>query len=181
MVVRDLRARRGQYGQQRGLADIGETHQPHIRDGLELERHAGTLPWSRRAAKTGAPAVERARSARCLCRPCRRSEPCSARPVLEEIGKQPPRFGLLYNRAHGHFYDEILAAFARAVAPRAVRAVLRAEMLLNLNSASVVRFFVREEDDIPALAAVAAVGSAVGHITSRGGRTPRRCRPHPLL
>ena len=53
MVVGDLRVRVGDHGEQRALAHVGEAHEPHVGQQLQLQQYAVALPGQARLGKAG--------------------------------------------------------------------------------------------------------------------------------
>ncbi len=123
MVIRNFRMRTGHHGKQRGFSHIGEAHQAHIRQQLQLQNHLMAL-----AGQT------------CLGKPGRLpgggSKPLVAPAASTALGQDKillvghivddlAGFCVPYHRAQGHKDNQVVAIAALHVAALAVAAGLR--------------------------------------------------------
>ena len=161
VVVRDLRLSRTDHRNQRGLADIGEPDQAHIRDQFQLQGHLQILAGHTRLCKfghlTGGAGKMRIAAAApaALCH--------SDRCVVGQVCNDQTRSRILDDRAQRHLDDQIfgictvaqpgtaLAAFGCSILALIAEVHQRAEVIIH------------HKDDVAALAAVAAVRAACGH------------------
>ena len=165
-VVGDARARGGDAAQQRGLAGVGQTDQPDVREQLEREAHAprpaglarrgvvGRLPGRRREARVAAAAAPAVRGHVAL----------AGRGQVGEQGRVVRRVGVPQHGADGHAHHRVLAVGAGALVAAAGAAALGADLGLVLLVAQRRESGVGQEHDVAALAAVAAGRSAARHV-----------------
>jgi hypothetical protein len=64
----------------------------------------------------------------------------------------------------GHGEHDVLAVSATAAAPLAVTAAPGGETALSPESAKIAQACIRDDDDVPAVAAVTSVGAALGNV-----------------
>ena len=143
VIIGDLRPRLGHFGKQRGLAHVGKSHQPDVRNGFQFQNHFARLRLFARLGKMRrmAPAGNETRVA---LAPAAADEHGLFLPVLKNIRNDVSALFVLYHRAEGHFEKKSFAVLAEAVFRAAPLAVF-------------------DERHVAAPAAVAAVGPAVHH------------------
>ena len=161
-VVGDLGLGRGDGGDQRRLADVREPHEGHIGDQLQLEpqpallAHLALLGERRRPAPVRQePGVAPPASA------AGRGHPAVAfvHEVGEHLPARAPHHGALGNRN-----DQVAARRAVALLAHAVGAVGRPPMRVVLEAEQRSDVAVGHQPDVATLAAVAAVGPALGDV-----------------
>ena len=86
--------------------------------------------------------------------------------VVVHIGNDVAVDGF-YHRTHRHLYFQIGSAFAVAVFLGAVFSVFRTEVLLKVKGVESVFRRGGNKHNVPALASVPSVGTAVGHVLFR--------------
>ena len=162
MIVGDLGPRGGEHGEDGALAHVGKAHQPHVRDGFQLQTehvHFG--------ADAGLGEVGGLTRGRCEVLVAKAALPAAqehlalARPA--HVGHHGPVLLAQEHRAHRHLDDQVLPALAMAAPGRAVRAVFGQILAVEAKIQQRVHVGVGIEDDVAAVAAVAAVRAAVLH------------------
>ena len=168
-VVGDLGLRGRNHRQQRRLARIGKTHQPHVGQHLQFENERTLLA-----------VLTRLGIARRLVRgafemPVAQTAPAAfEQHELFAVGRHlPHRFGLgrtvlvlidaVGDRAQRYGDDDVLGILARRTGSGAVLTVLGELMALVFEVDERPVLLVPLQDDAPALAAVTAVGAAESH------------------
>ena len=159
-VVGDLRPRRGHGGDQRGLAGRREPDQADVGDALELddgvEGLAG-LPEQGEAGSLAAGVGQRGVAEPALAALGQHHAGAGA----DEVGDDPA-VGRADDRSRGNAEDAVLAARAAAVAALARLAVAGLLVRAVVEVQQRVHAGVDLEDDVAAVAPVAAVGPAEG-------------------
>ena len=148
--------------QQRGFARVGEADERRVREELEAELNRGLVAADPHLGQSRSLVCGRGEApvARAACTPVRhRGPPARVREVDEE-----PAFGVEHLRPHGHAKLDGFSASPVFVAPLAVAAAAACEAALALEERKVAKIGIGDEDDIAAVAAVAAVGAAPGHV-----------------
>ena len=159
VIVGDLGFRRRQRGQNGAFAHVGEADQPHVRNGFQFQTEGMDLRLDARLGKVGR-------------LPGRRGKMLVAVPAdtapkqhlfllrLVHVGGHgavlPQKDG-----AHGHFDQKILAPFAVAAVGAAVAAAFRRVLAVKAEVQQGMHVGVGVQDDIAAVAAVAAVRAPV--------------------
>ncbi len=163
MVIGDFRVGIRHHGKQCRFADIREPNQPYVRNQLQFENHVIFL------CRTASFRIARGLS-------CRRGKMLVAFaalaavyqyfpfPVMRNIRHNLTAFGFADNRTDRHLYHNVLTVLAEAVALAAVAAVhgLKHTFIPEIHQRT--HAFVADEHNVAALAAVAAVRSAVRNI-----------------
>src|SRR5580692_9955964 len=153
-IIGNLRPRRRDSRNQRGLANIGITDQPNIREQLKFQPEdtffagpslfmfARSLVRRRSKARITAPAAPAVSDYHAFIR---------AGKIVDLVA----RFRVIHNRAHRHFQQNVFAFTPLAVRTLAVtsalRLVLRIESEVNQSIVTLTRF----HNDVPAITAVA--------------------------
>ena len=162
VIVGDLGPGGGEHGEDGALAHVGEAHQPHVRDGFQLQAehvHFG--------ADAGLGEVGGLTGRRCEVLVAKAALPAAqehlalARPA--HVGHHGPVLLAQEHRAHRHLDDQVLPALAMAAPGRAVRAFFGQILAVEAKIQQRVHVGVGVEDDVAAVAAVAAVRAAVLH------------------
>ena len=160
MVIPDPGLRAGDDGEDAALPNVRISHQPHVRDGLQLHLQRDNLLFRSRFGKV------------------RRLPGCGGEMVVSPSApaavQQDPGFpGGVHVRHHPaalrlpddgpyrHLDDQILALSAAAHPAHPVSAVFRCVFALESEIQQGVHVFIRVEQDVSALSAVPAVRSAV--------------------
>src|SRR5690606_34241033 len=141
-IVRDLRPRRRDRRQQRGLPGVRLADQPHVRDQLQLQRNPALLPFLPRLPVCRRPPRRRGEG--------RVSAPAPPAPgnddlvaVLDQLPEQLARVRIPDHGARWNAQDQVLAVAARAVLPLAVLPPFRPVVLLVTVVQGVGRVLVR--------------------------------------
>ena len=162
MVVGNLRPGVGGDREEGGFSHIGEAHQPHVGQELQFQHHLVALTGKSRLGKPGhlpggggevlvAPAAPAALA---------EDEVLGIGHVLDNfVGLSVSHYG-----APGHADDEIFAVLAPAAGALAVLAVGSYIFPLIAKIHQGGEIVVHPKDDAAAVAAVAAVGAALGDI-----------------
>ena len=162
MIVGDLGLGPADHRQQGGLAHIGEAHQTHVGQQLQLQHHVPALPGQTRLGKAGhltggggkvlvAPAAPAALA---------QNEGLLVRHVLDDLpGLRVPDDG-----APGHPQDQVGPVLAGAALALAVHAVFGHILALIAKIHQGGHVVVHRDHHVAAPAAVAAVRAAGGHI-----------------
>ena len=121
VIVGDLRMSLADHAQQGALAYVGEAHQPHIGQQLQLQHH---LPTLARQASLGETRRLTGGGGEMLVAPAASAAPCqhiarAAGHILNDLLS----LSVSDDRAIWHPDDEILAVLAGAACARAVRAI----------------------------------------------------------
>ncbi len=115
-----------------------------------------------------------------------------ARPRVREVGEQPPLL-VEHLRPHGHAELDVVSVRPAPVRPLSVAPALRLEAGASVEEPEIAEVRVGYEDDVAAVAAVAAVGPALGNelLTPEAERAvaaapalhadPRAVVEHPAL
>jgi hypothetical protein len=162
-IVGDLGGRGRQPGDERRLAGVGEADHTDVGEELQLEVEPPPLGdpaeiglargaiGGRREAGIAPPAGDASHG----------EDPRSRRgEIAEDLAGVPVR----HDRPHGHAKDEIVAAGAVAVRALAVLAARGLVVALIVVVEQRVQGRIGLEPEAPAVAAVAAVGAAAGHV-----------------
>ena len=162
MVVGDLGMRLADHAEQRGLAHVGEAHQPHVRQQLQLQNDVVAL-----AGQTG---LGKARhltggGGEMLVAPA--AAPALAQHegrVVGHVLDDLAAFGIPHQRAPGHLDGQALAVLAGLAAALSVHAVAGHIFALVAEVHQGGHVVVHLQDDGAAVSAVAPVGAACGDI-----------------
>ena len=151
------------HAQQGGLSGIGESYESHIRQHFQLQNHIALL---------------RGLSGLCIARclvgggaemPVAQSaspafEQHHALVVVAYLADELPCVAIIDHGAAGHLDDAVFAVFAEGAAVAALAAVGRHDMLLVFQVEQRPEVAVASEDNAAALAAIAAVRTALGQV-----------------
>ena len=162
MVIRNFRARRAYHGEQRRLADVWHTYKTDVREHFQLERKLKFFAFRAVFGKSR-------RLARRRCKVF--VSPAAASAVREyerlasaHIFYQPPRFRVADDRPVGDGNNKIGGVCAVEFFRAAVAAVLRNEFFARAEIEQGVLALVNYENDVSAVAAVAARRTAVRYV-----------------
>ena len=162
VVVGNLGPRLGHHGEQRGLAHVGETHQPHVGQQLELQHHLALLAGEPRLGKPGHLAGG---GGKVLVAPAAVAPPGQHKGLGRgHVADDLIGVGVPYHGAQGHLDDQILPILAGAALALAVHAVARSVFALVAEVHQGGHMAVHLEEDVSSPASVAAVGPAGGHV-----------------
>ena len=162
VVVGNFRPGVGRNRQQGGFAHVGEAHQAHVRQQLQLQNHVPRLALQARLGKPGhlpggggivgiAPAAPAALG---------QDEVLPGGHIHDDL----IAFRIPNHRAPGHLDDQVLAPLARHLPALAVDTGLSGVLALVAEVQQGGQVVVDPENDAAAVAAVAAVRAAGGHI-----------------
>ena len=162
VVVCDLRAGIGRDGQQRGLADIREADKADIRQQLQLQHDlvllAGQAGLGKARHLTG-------RRGKMLVAPATAAALAEDKVrIVGHILDDLVRCGIAHDRTARDLNDKVLAALAGAARALPVLTGCRSIFALVAEVHQRGEVVVHAQDDIAALAAVAAVRATCGHI-----------------
>ena len=156
-VIGDLRARRTQGGNQRGLSGGGEANESHVRDGLQLKDDVALLAGLTKKREAGGLA--------CLRRQRRVAQTAAAalgdhvaRARARQVGEQLTRHRL-DDSALGNRQDDVRAGLTLAEVTHAGRAVIRTTMRATVVVQQRGLLLAHLKDHRTAIAAVSAVGA----------------------
>ena len=162
-IVGNLRLGGRHGGEQGRFACVGEAHQTYVGQQFQFQddgHFLHRLAWlceARCLSRSGAevPVAQSAASA---------FQQNDLLPVLGDVAQVFARLGVVGHGAAGHFYHLVLAILAEAAVLRAAFAVSgqHVSLVLEVQQRPVVA--VAAQDDVAAASAVAAVGSALGHV-----------------
>ncbi len=161
-VVRDLRARGRDPCEQRGLARVREADKRCVGEQLQpqfdlalLARKPDLGEARRLPRRTGKVFVATAAG------PAPGDD--DARLGVREVGDEPA-LTVEHLRAHRHVQHRVLAVGAVRQAPAAATAATGAQLLIRTDAGQVAPTRIRNQHDVAAGAAVAAVRAALGHV-----------------
>ncbi len=162
-IVGNLGAGRRYGGEQRALAGVGEAHEAHVGQQLQLQHHTlldGGLAGLgvARGAVGGALEVPVAQAAAAA------AQQLHELAVVGHLREVLAVFCVVHHRAAGHVDDHILAVLAEAAAGAAALAVAGEDVAAVFQGQQRPHVAVAAQDYVAAAAAVAAVGAAFGHI-----------------
>ena len=162
MVVGNLGLGPGDHAEQGGLAHVGEAHQPHVRQQLQLQQHLPDLP---RQARLGEPGALAGGGGEVLVAPAAVAPP-GQHEVLPagHIADDLLCLQIPHHRAPGYAYDQITAVLAGAPLALALPAVFGGVFPLVAEVHQGGHMGVHPQNNVPAPAAVPAVGTAGGHV-----------------
>jgi hypothetical protein len=157
-VVGDLRAGRRHGGDERALADVGETDDADVCEELQLEAQIALFT---RRARRGAPwraidAAFEARVAEAMKTALRHQQP---RAVTDQVADQFLGIGVVDQGALGHSHDEVVGTLADAIRTLSGLAVGGAKQALEAEIDQRVQARIDFQVDAAAIAAVATVGA----------------------
>ena len=158
VVVGDLRPRLGNDREQRRFADIREADQPHVREQLELQNDVVALAGQARLGKARYLTGGRGEVAVAPAALAAAAE--DVRLGRGHILNDLVRLRVAHERAARHADGERLAAFAELAAALTVHAVLGGVFALVAEVHQRGHIVVHLQNDVAAVAAVAAVGTA---------------------
>src|SRR5207249_6239352 len=162
-VGADLRARRRQAREQRGLARVGKAEKAGVRDQPQVQPQPALLARLARLSLAGRAIAVREKRAVALP-PAPAADEQQPLAVLQHLAQRLAG-GLV--RGHGpggNGHQDVLAARARAVGRAAMLAALGAVLGVVAQGKESVLVGYRVQEDAASLAAVAAVGPASGHV-----------------
>ena len=163
MVVGDLRARRRHRREDGGLAHVGETHEAHVGDGFQLQRH-----FQRLAPLAGLGKLRRLPRGGGEVLVAKAAVAAAHQRALDvrfaHVEKHAAGGALLDHRTHRHFDDHVRAGLAASAVGHAVHAVFGEELAPEAEVHQRVHALGGEELHVPAAAAVAAVRAAGLHV-----------------
>ena len=159
-VVRYLRLRIAQGRHQRRLAGIGEAHQSHVGQQLQLQDdrhllHRLTRLRIARSLVRGAAELEVAQSSATAF------QQHDHLAVVRHVAHVLSRLGVIHHRTAGHVDVDVLAVRAVTLVPTAVAPVLRKDVALVLQVQQRPVVMIPAQVDVATPAAVAPVGAAV--------------------
>jgi len=162
MVVGDLGPGLAHHREEGGLAHIGEAHQAHVGQQLELQNH---LPLLARQARLGKAGHLPGGGGEVLVAPAPVPTPGQYKAVgLGHVADNLARLRVPHHRAAGDLDDQILPVLARAALALAVHAVGGHILALIAEVHQGGHMLVDLQNHAAAPAAVAAVGAARGHV-----------------
>ena len=157
VVVGDLGPGLAHHGEQGGLAHVGEAHQAHVGQELELQDHVPALAGQARLGEAGhLPGG----GGEVLVAPAAVAPPGQHEAVgLGHVADDLLRLRVPHHRAPGHLDDQVRPVLAGAALALAVHAVFRHVLALvpEVHQGGL-------QDHAAPPAAVAAVGAAGGHV-----------------
>ena len=160
-IVRDLRLGVRDPSEKRGLACVREAQERRVGEQLQAQLEARLLADGaqlgeprRLVSGRGEAAIARTAVSAVRC-----NEP---RARVREVGEQPPLL-VEHLGPHGYAECDVLAVGPTLVRPLPVPPPRRLEARLPVEEAEISEIRVGQEDDVPAVAAVAAVRAALRH------------------
>ena len=154
-VIGDLRARRAQGGDQRGLTRRGEADESHVRDGLQLENDVALLAGLAQQGEAGGLAGLRRQSGVTQAAAAALGDHVAGTRA-RQVGEQLTRHRL-DDRALRNRKDDIRAGLSLAEVTHAGRSVVRTAMRAAVVVQQRGLLLAHLEDDRAAIAAVSAV------------------------
>ena len=153
------------YREERRFACIGEAHEAHVRQNLELQddvlfltRLAGLRVTRGLIGGSAEMPVSQSSAAA--------FEQNYLLPVLFDLAEELARVAVIHDRPAGHLDDLVLPIFAEGAGLAAVTAVCGHDMLLILQVQQRPQVAVSAQDDMSATTSIASVRAAFGHVLS---------------
>jgi hypothetical protein len=162
-VVGDLGSRRRHRGEQRALAGVGLADESDIGDQLELELDAtldagpAGLVLARHLVGGGSEGGVAPAAAAALCDD-------AAVAGLQQLAQELARVGIPHHGARRNAQHHVITRGTLLILPLPVLATLRLILLLVLVVEQGRQVGIGDQHDVPAVAAVAAIGATAGHV-----------------